>query len=101
MYRRLTLHKKAYHMDDSVRLCAALHGSLAEHVEIRELQLEDDTRVVEELGRTPKETENSTSSWEDVLKKREMVIEQREELFEKKAKDVEKARKERGVGESM
>ncbi|XP_068086974.1 uncharacterized protein [Anabrus simplex] len=74
---------------------------VAEHVDIRELQLEDDTRVVEGLGRTPKETENSTSSWEDVLKKREMVIEQREEAFEKKAKDVEKARKERGVGESM
>ncbi|XP_067014752.2 myosin-M heavy chain-like [Anabrus simplex] len=80
---------------NSVRLCAALYGLLAEHVGMRELQLREDTRVVEELERTLKETDNSPSLWEEMLKKSEMGIEQREKAFEKKAKDAEKSRKDR------
>ncbi|XP_068086597.1 putative golgin subfamily A member 6-like protein 3 [Anabrus simplex] len=73
------------------KLCAVLYGSLVEDVEMREVQLRENTRVVEELERRLTETENSLRLWEEVLKKREMVIEQREEAFEKKVKEVEKA----------
>ncbi|XP_068087027.1 uncharacterized protein [Anabrus simplex] len=76
-------------------LCAAVYESLGEHVEMRELQPTEDTRVVEELERSLKERENNLKMWEKVLEEREMVIEQREETFEKKVKEVNRAFKDR------